>query len=85
MRAKAISCLILLSVTCGCISLKPVYYSDDRKRAIEAIARYHDAFNRQDYDAIFEAAHSDAKATKSKEKLRRVLSSLFDQVGKVQT
>lgn len=82
MRTKVIAILMLLLSTGGC-SVKPIYYSDDKKQAEKAIEQYHDAFNRQGYDEIFENSHPDAKATKSKEKLREILSGLYDDLGKV--
>jgi hypothetical protein len=83
MRLTFIAFLILLLTAHGC-SIKPRYYSDDKKRAEKAIEQYHDAFNRRNYDEIYENAHPDAKATKSREKLAQVLSQLYESLGKVQ-
>src|SRR5688572_17546246 len=74
--------LITISIFSACASMKFGYYSDDKKRAEEVVGKYHKLYNEQNYEEIFNNAHEDAKATKSKEGLGYVLAEAFEKYGK---
>lgn len=78
----AIIFLITISICSACASAKFQYNSDDEKRAAEVVDRYHALYNEQNYEEIFNSAHEDAKATKSKEGLGYVLAEAFEKYGK---
>ncbi len=73
--------LMTLVALVGCISITPKYFDNDKRLATRAIDAYHDAYNREAYHEIFEASHPDAKATKSKEGLVKVLSEMRAKMG----
>jgi hypothetical protein len=74
--------LITVSIFSACASVKFGYYSDDEKRAEKVVEQYHKLYNEQNYEEIFNNAHEDAKATKSKEGLGYVLAEAFEKYGK---
>jgi hypothetical protein len=74
--------LITASIFSACASVKFNYYSDDEKRAEKVVQQYHKLYNEQNYEEIFNNAHEDAKATKSKEALGYVLAEAFEKYGK---
>ena len=53
------------------------------QRAAEAVVdKYHELYNQQNYEAIFNAAHEEARRTKSKEALGLALAEAFRIYGK---
>ena len=54
----------------------------DQKLAVEVVDKYHKLYNEQNYEEIFNAAHEDAKRTKSKEALGFKLAEAFEKYGK---
>lgn len=54
----------------------------DKKLAEHVVADYHRLYNEQNYEEIFNAAHEDAKRTKSKEGLGYALAVTFEKYGK---
>lgn len=78
----AILFLIAATIFSACTSVKFGYYSDDKKLAEKVVEQYHSLYNEQNYEEIFNSAHEDAKATKSKEGLGLVLAQAFEKYGK---
>lgn len=78
----AILFLIAATTFSACTSVKFGYYSDDKKLAEATVEQYHKLYNEQNYEEIFNSAHEDAKATKSKEGLGLVLAQAFEKYGK---
>ncbi len=56
--------------------------SSEKKLAEKTVENYHQLYNEQNYEEIFNTAHEDAKATKSKEALGYVLAIAFEKFGK---
>lgn len=54
----------------------------DRRLAEEVVAKYHELYNEQNYEEIFNAAHEEARRTKSKEALGFALAQAFEKYGK---
>lgn len=78
----AVLFLIAISIFTACPSVKFNYDSDDKKLAEKVVEQYHKLYNEQNYEEIFNTAHADAKATKSKEGLGLVLAQAFEKYGK---
>jgi len=74
--------LITMPIFSACVSMKFGYHSDDKKLAEEVVEKYHKLYNEQNYEEIFNNAHEEAKATKSKEGLGYVLAEAFEKYGK---
>ncbi len=74
--------LIATSIFSACTSVKFNYYSDNKKLAEKVVEQYHRLYNEQNYEEIFNSAHEEAKATKSKEALGYVLAEAFEKYGK---
>ena len=76
--------LILISgfIFSACVSVKPVYYSDDEKRAEKVVEQFHKLYNEQNYEEIFNTAHEEAKRTKSREGLGLALAQAFEKYGR---
>jgi hypothetical protein len=56
--------------------------SREQKLAEEVVENFHRLYNEQQYEEIYNAAHEDAKRTKSKEGLGFALAKTFEQYGK---
>ncbi|HVE57658.1 MAG TPA: hypothetical protein VNB22_12565 [Pyrinomonadaceae bacterium] len=78
----AVLFLITTSIFSACASVKPEYDTEDKKLAGKVVEQYHRLYNEQNYEEIFNTAHKDAKATKSKEGLGYVLAEAFEKYGK---
>lgn len=75
--------IVALAFT-ACTSLKFMSFEDDKRLAVKTIEQFHKLYNEENYVEIFNSAHEDAKANKSKEKLTAVLSEFFEYSGKHQ-
>jgi hypothetical protein len=75
--------LIAILLLVGCVTIKPGYFSDDKKLAIAAAEEFHRRFNSGEYHDIFESTHPEAKATKTEARLVEVLSELRSNFGTV--
>jgi hypothetical protein len=68
----------------ACVSVKPMYFSDDLKLGEKAVGQFHQSYNDKNFGAIYDAARDEAKANKSKDKLVEYLDGIYSQYGKVQ-
>jgi len=64
-------------------SLKFGYYKEDKKLAEKAVEQFHRLYNEQNYEELYNIAHEEAKATKSKEKLIELMGRIYADYGKV--
>ncbi len=77
--------LILISATVfstACGSLKFISFNADQSRADKVVEKFHQLYNEQNFEEIYNSAHENAKATKSKEALSYFLAQTFEQFGK---
>src|SRR4051812_48855542 len=79
-----ISTLILGIFLTGCLSIKPMHFSDDLKLGEKAVEQFHQSYNQKNFGAIYDAAHDEAKASKSKDKLAEYLDGIYTHFGKMQ-
>ena len=56
--------------------------NSDQRAAEAVVDRYHELYNEQNYEEIFNAAHEEARRTKSKEALGLALAEAFRIYGK---
>jgi hypothetical protein len=66
----------------ACASVKPGDDSNDQKLAEKVVENYHRLYNDNNYEEIYNTAHEDAKASKSKEALGLVLAQSLEKSGK---
>src|SRR5690349_86061 len=57
----------------------------DQRLAEEVVENYHKLYNEQNYEGIFNAAHEEARRTKSKEALWLALAQTFEKYGRHQS
>ena len=75
---------VLLIFTLNCTSVKFVYFNDDKKLAEKVVENFHQFYNDEKYTEIYDNAHPDAKATKSKDKLVELLTEMRKKSGRFQ-
>lgn len=85
MKYLIIPLFAILLLVDGCVSVKPGYFSDDKRLAEKAVVEFHERFNSGSYHEIFEATHPEAKATKNEKALSEVLGSLHSSLGDVRS
>lgn len=73
--AIALALTALVCSACG-------QFSGDKGRAEKVVETYHRLYNEQNYEEIYNTAHEEAKANKSKEGLGLVLAEAFEKFGK---
>jgi len=74
--------VVICSFTPACISVKPVYFDGDKRMAQAAVEKFHKDYNDKAFEQIFDAAHAEAKATKSKDALINVLTQIQSTLGR---
>src|SRR5215204_61426 len=74
--------VITIFLFSACASIKFGSNSDDKKLAQNVVNEYHKLYNEQNYEEIFNAAHEEARRTKSKEALGLALAQAFEKYGK---
>lgn len=84
LKFRLLFALGILTLITSCISVKPRYFEDDKKLAIQAVETYHQLYNEKRFEEIYNNAHEEAKATKDKQKLIAMLDSLYSELGKVE-
>jgi hypothetical protein len=77
--------LIILSVfvTTSCVSVKPIYYENDKKLADSYVKEFHSLYNNRDYKKIYEMFSDKIKKQQSKEQFISALEKLQNEKGKV--
>jgi hypothetical protein len=78
----AIFILICLASSTACSNIKRANLGEEQKKAQRVVDEYHKFYNEQNYEAIFNAAHTEARQTKSKEALGLALAQTFEKYGK---
>ena len=68
----------------GCVSIEPVYYEQEVKTADEAITKFHQLLDEENYEGLYSLTHEKARATKSKDAFMQLMKHIHTQFGKVQ-
>ncbi len=75
-------CLAAVLSLQACGFIKVTNFENDKKLAEKTVENFHKLYNEQKYEQIFEAAHEDAKRTKSKEALGFVIARELEESGR---
>lgn len=75
--------VIISTLLTGCVSVKPMYFEDDKKLAMQAVEKYYQLYNEKNFEEIYNGVHEEAKATKDKQKLIAMLGGIYETEGKV--
>ena len=65
----------------ACASKPEISLSAEEKSAERAVARFHELFNAQNFEEIYNTADDGAKKVKSKEGLQFALAEMFEKFG----
>lgn len=78
---------ILLVIWCflfnACVSIKPVYYDEDKKVAEKQVEKFHQLFNEEKYDEIYNMFTEKEQNQQSKEQFVTALKNILAIQGKV--
>jgi hypothetical protein len=75
--------VLLVFVTFSCVSVKPIYYEDDKKIADNYVKEFHNLYNNRDYKKIYEMFSDKIKKQQSKEQFIFALEKQQNEKGKV--
>ena len=87
-QLKCINILrVLLFIWCfvvtACVSIKPVYYDDDKKVAEKHVEKFHRLLNEEKYDEIYNLFTQKVQTKQSKDQFVRAFKSILAINGKV--
>ncbi len=74
---------IYLIGTTACISVKPIYYEDDKKIAESQVEKFHQLFNDEKYDEIYNLYTPKVQNQQSKEQFISVLQNFRASFGRI--
>lgn len=84
-RSKLICFIVFLELSnIACVSIKPVYYDDDKKVAENAVQAFFQMLNNEKYNDIYALYDEQARSEQSKESLIQAAKQTLTQYGKVQ-
>jgi|GEM_PF-3945351 len=70
----------------GCpFSVKPVYFEDDKKIALQLVEKFHSYLDDENFDAIYDLFSNKVRSQQSKEQFINKLKVFRIEVGKVKT
>jgi len=78
----AILLLTSIFISAACAPVKSGRESTDQKLAESVVERFHELYNEQNYEEIYNQAHEDAKQKKTKEALGLALAERFGELGR---
>lgn len=67
----------------SCVSVKPIYYDDDKKVAESRVEKFHQSFNEEKYDDMFDAFTPKGRNQSSKEQFILDLKNLRSKLGRI--
>lgn len=67
----------------ACISVKPIYYDDDKKVAEKHVEKFHQLLNEEKYDEIYNLFNKKMQTAQSKEQFTKALQNILAVNGKV--
>lgn len=70
-------------VVTACVSIKPIYYDDDKKVAEKHVEKFHQLLNEEKYDEIYNLFTQKVQTGQSKEQFVRALKNILAINGKV--
>lgn len=76
-----IALILIVTFSPNCVSIKPIYFEDDKRIAIKKIESFQNLFNEQKYDEIYTFFSSAARNRQSKDQFITSLQKLHDDVG----
>ena len=67
----------------SCVSVKPIYFEDDKKVAERHVEKFHQSFNEEKFDGMFELFTPKGRNESSRETFARDLKSLRSRFGRI--
>lgn len=67
----------------GCISIKPIYYEQEIKKADLAVGNFHQLLNEEKYEELYNLTDEGARAIKSKTAFLELMKQVHLQLGNV--
>ncbi|MEO7660613.1 MAG: hypothetical protein ABIV48_13445 [Pyrinomonadaceae bacterium] len=81
-RPSVILCVVFsLVVISACVSVKPIYYDDDKAAARKKIEQIHQLYNQDDFAAIYELVTVRLKKETTKDEFVAILTKLKKDNG----
>jgi hypothetical protein len=75
--------LLFCCLNTACISVKPIYYDDDKKIAEKHVEKFHQLFNDEKYDEIYNLYTPKIQNAQSKEQFAAALQKLRAEAGRI--
>lgn len=78
-----IGCLFLSVLTLSCVSIKPVYFDDDKKIAMMKVDKFHQLFNDDKFDQMYDLFSLETRKDVSIQEFSKSFQQLKNETGKV--
>lgn len=67
----------------GCFSIKPIYHKEEKKLAENETKIFHQLYNEQKFEEIYELTDQRARVTKEKKDLLNLMNVVFTNHGRI--
>lgn len=88
MKMRVISSYATLTVlmglaASGCVSVKPIYNSDEQSLAERGVTKLHRLYNDEDFDGLFDLFDVEAQQSMNRDEVIESMRQSFEKTGKI--
>ena len=77
--------LMTLACICSCLSVRPVYKDKERAIAEKAVSRFHELYNDQNVDGMYDLMEETVRSKEPKPRTQEAMKKTMESTGRVQS